>query len=64
MKDIKEQPEQDISGKATGSYIYDKESGRMVKVSDEVPGLKKKARRDCCSSDHDGHHCCGDCCCH
>ena len=26
---------------ATGTYVYDRELGRMVQVSEQVPGLKK-----------------------
>lgn len=37
----------------TGTYIYDKKLGKMVKVSDQIPSCKKGHQ----------HTCCGDCCC-
>jgi len=27
--------------KATGRYVYDKKLGKVVKISDDIPGLKK-----------------------
>ena len=38
----------------TGTYVFDKKLGKMVKVSDKVPSLGKSK----------GHTCCGNCCCH
>lgn len=29
---------------ATGKYVYDKKSGKVVKISDEIVGLKKSER--------------------
>lgn len=37
----------------TGTYVYDKKSGKMVKISDRIPSVKKS-----------GGHCCGGCCGH
>ena len=37
----------------TGTYIIDKKTGKLVKISDRATTAKKK-----------GHTCCGDCCCH
>lgn len=39
---------------ATGTYIYDKKLGKMVKVSDRVPACNKGKT----------HTCCEGCCCH
>lgn len=39
---------------ATGTYVYDKKLGKMVKVSDRIPSCQKSS----------GGHCCGNCCCH
>ncbi|OGR43823.1 MAG: hypothetical protein A2X35_08915 [Elusimicrobia bacterium GWA2_61_42] len=38
MSDHKEEIKKES---ATGRYVYDKKLGKVVKVSDEVPGLKK-----------------------
>jgi len=45
--------------KATGKYVYDKTLKKVVKISDDIPGLKKS------SGDGDGT-CCphGKCCGH
>ncbi len=37
----------------TGTYIIDKKTGKLVKISDRANAAKKQ-----------GHTCCGDCCCH
>ncbi|MDD6173914.1 MAG: hypothetical protein ACI352_06775 [Elusimicrobiaceae bacterium] len=34
----------------TGKYVFDKKTGKVVKISDEVPSLSKK------------EHSCGPCC--
>lgn len=39
----------------TGTYVYDKKLGKVVKVSDRVPSVKKSASHICGG-------CCG--CCH
>ena len=38
----------------TGTYVYDKKLGKMVKVSDRIPSASKK----------EGGCCCGNCACH
>lgn len=40
---------------ATGTYVYDKKLGKMVKISDKIPSASKHGQT---------HHCCGNCCCH
>ncbi len=42
-----------MSDSKTGTYVYDKKLGKMVKVSDRIPSCKKE-----------NHTCCGHCCCH
>lgn len=37
----------------TGTYVFDKKLGKLVKISDQIPSCKKGA----------AHHCCGECCC-
>ena len=41
----------------TGTYVYDKKLGKMVKVSDRIPSVHKAAH-SCCGG------CCGHCGCH
>ena len=50
---------------ATGRYVYDKKLGKVVKVSDEIPGLKKGAAAPdgTCPINPGGHKCNG-CCGH
>lgn len=51
---------------ATGRYVYDKKLGKVIKVSDEVPGLKKSsapAEGGACPMNPGGHNC-GGCCGH
>jgi len=43
--------------KSTGIYKYDKTLKKVVKVSADIPGLKKGG-----SADKAGHRCCGGCC--
>ncbi|MFA6433843.1 MAG: hypothetical protein WCW52_04035 [Elusimicrobiales bacterium] len=52
--------------KATGRYVYDKKLGKVVKVSDEVPGLKKNSAPQGmgCPMNPGGHNCGGGCGCH
>ncbi len=50
---------------ATGRYVYDKKLGKVVKVSDEIPGLKKgPAASDGACPINPGGHKCGGCCGH
>lgn len=37
----------------TGTYVFDKKLGKLVKVSDKIPSCKKGS----------SHTCCGECCC-
>lgn len=39
----------------TGTYVFDKKLGKLVKISDKIPSCKKASA---------AHHCCGNCCCH
>ncbi|HOI43191.1 MAG TPA: hypothetical protein PK523_09625 [Elusimicrobiales bacterium] len=50
---------------ATGRYVYDKKLGKVVKVSDDVPGLKKGGSPGggTCPMNPGGHTCNG-CCGH
>ena len=43
-----------MSENATGTYVYDKKLGKMVKVSDRVPSVNKLAKHVC-------NGCCGHC---
>jgi len=49
----------------TGRYVYDKKLGKVVKVSDEVVGLKRggSAPESGCPMNPGGHKC-GGCCGH
>ncbi len=50
----------------TGRYVYDARLGKVVKVSDDIPGLKKgaSAADGCgCGTDSGGCGCGGGCCC-
>jgi len=50
---------------ATGRYVYDKKLGKVVKVSDEVPGLKKGGSADAGACPmNPGAHKCNGCCGH
>ena len=51
--------------KSTGRYVYDKKLGKVVKVSDAIPGLKKagSAEGGSCPMNPGGHKCNG-CCGH
>lgn len=58
-----ENDEKKSSGK-TGKYVYDAKLGKVVKVSDEVPGLKKgSGAQGSCPINPGGHKCNG-CCGH
>ncbi|GEM_PF-1858379 len=50
---------QDKKERATGKYIYDKKLGRVVKVSDEITGLKKSSNDNSCSNGSCGCSSCG-----
>ena len=56
-----EKNKENNTDKKTGKYVYDPETGRVVKVSDEIPGLKKEAASSECPHQH---HCCDGCCHH
>jgi len=49
----------------TGRYIYDKKLGKVVKISDEIPGLKKTGATggESCPMSPGAHKCQG-CCGH
>ena len=51
---------------ATGRYVYDKKLGKVVKVSDDIPGLKKSSAPNGagCPMNPGGHNCGGGCGCH
>ncbi|HOW90440.1 MAG TPA: hypothetical protein PL037_09160 [Elusimicrobiales bacterium] len=52
------------SGSKTGRYVYDKELGKVVKISDEIVGIKKgSAGEGACPIKPGGHNCGGGCCC-
>lgn len=58
MSDHKEETKKEA---ATGRYVYDKKLGKVVKVSDEVPGLKKGGSSEggTCPMNPGGHTCGG-----
>lgn len=41
----------------TGTYVYDKKLGKVVKVSNKVPSVQGTKKHEC-------HGCCGHCGCH
>ncbi len=45
----------------TGTYIYDKKLGKVVKVSNRVPSVNSSANA---SHAHECNGCCGHCACH
>ncbi|HAH32136.1 MAG TPA: hypothetical protein DCL44_07475 [Elusimicrobia bacterium] len=48
----------------TGRYVYDKKLGKVVKISDEVVGLKKGGSfESSCPMNKGGHTCGGGCGC-
>lgn len=50
--------------KTTGKYVYDAKLGKVVKVSGDIPGLKKASSpSDSCPMAPGGHKCNG-CCGH
>lgn len=62
MSDKKEETKQETK---TGRYVYDKKLGKVVKVSDEIPGLKKGSSSEpgSCPMNPGGHSCGGGCGC-
>lgn len=38
-------PARRLSSQAGGTYVYDKELGKVVKVSDRIPGVSGRGRR-------------------
>jgi len=63
MSDHKENPKNE---KTTGRYVYDKKLGKVVKISDEIVGIKKgsSAPGGTCPMNPGGHSCGGGCGCH
>ncbi|OGR66887.1 MAG: hypothetical protein A2081_03195 [Elusimicrobia bacterium GWC2_61_19] len=59
------EPKEKKEEKTTGRYVYDKKLGKVVKVSDDVPGLKKGAspQGGGCPMNPGGHTCGGGCGC-
>ncbi len=51
--------------KKTGRYVYDARLGKVVKISDDIPGLKKGGRTESgtCPMNGGGHSCGGGCGC-
>jgi len=48
----------------TGRYVYDAKLGKVVKVSDDIPGLKKGGSKPAgCPMNPGGHQCGGGCGC-
>jgi len=49
----------------TGRYVYDRKLGKVVKVSDEIVGIKKNASPglDACPMNPGRHSCGGGCGC-
>jgi len=60
---MEQKTEQENKTKNTGKYVYDPELGKVVKVSDEIPGLNKESSGGDSSCPHK-HHCCDGCCGH
>ena len=58
-----ENKEKENKEKKTGKYVYDPEIGKVIKVSDEIPGLKKETHSSSSECPHK-HHCCDGCCGH
>ena len=61
MSDAKEEKKPEAK---TGRYVYDKKLGKVVKISDDIPGLNKaSAGGDSCPMNPGAHKCNG-CCGH
>lgn len=61
-----EKNEQKPAESKTGRYVYDKKLGKLVKISDDVPGLNKGGGQEAggCPYNPGGHQCGGGCGCH
>ena len=59
MSELKEKKEE----KATGRYVYDKKLGKVVKISDEIVGIRKGSApaESGCPMNPGGHSCGGGC---
>ncbi|MDA8131174.1 MAG: hypothetical protein M0011_06680 [Elusimicrobia bacterium] len=57
--------EQKKTDSRTGKYVYDAKLGKVVKVSDDIPGLKKggSPQGGACPMNPGGHVCGGGCGC-
>jgi len=60
MSEHKEEPKKEVK---TGRYVYDAKLGKVVKVSDEIPGLNKGGGVEGCPMNQGGHKCGGGCGC-
>lgn len=48
---------------ATGRYVYDKKLAKVIKISDDIPGLKKASGSgEAGCPMNPGSHNCGGCC--
>lgn len=54
-KETQNQPQ----AKATGKYVFDKKTGKVIKISDEIPSCSKPSAQNGCP--HYGHTCSGGC---
>lgn len=59
-----ENKESEKSGGKTGKYVYDAKLGKVVKVSDDIPGLNKGAADPGACPVNPGGHKCNGCCGH
>ena len=62
MPDHKEEQKKEAK---SGRYVYDAKLGKVVKVSDEIPGLNKGGPSESggCPMNQGGHKCGGGCGC-
>ena len=62
MSDQKEETKKETR---TGRYVYDKKLGKVVKISDEIVGIKKNSSPagEGCPMNPGGHSCGGGCGC-
>lgn len=59
-----EKKEEKKAESKTGKYVYDAKQGKVVKVSEDIPGLKKgSSAAEGCPINPGGHKCNG-CCGH
>ncbi|OGS29214.1 MAG: hypothetical protein A2218_04585 [Elusimicrobia bacterium RIFOXYA2_FULL_53_38] len=63
---MSENKEETRKEKNTGRYVYDKKLGKVVKISDEIVGIKKGSApaEGGCPMNPGGHACGGGCGCH